>query len=474
MCGGNFSQYMSCPNTYRKHIICFLGFLNVSYFVMYDFLDGSVDAYAAYRRRLWLHEEDNKMPTKTKFVSRYKKGGKRGKNGMKFKFDNHWLPGYNPALLMKYRCHINVEYCGSIRAINYLYKYIYKGTDQGYMSLKQYKEEKDEIKQHKYGRILTSNECHYRISGFKQHHLYPAVKKLGFFVPDKKRIVCEIGQVISEEEVKEQLRQTEYYKWMARNKLEYQIWQEFQRRRNDCETESEILQLKTEVNKKLGYDVVCVKREDGKLVLSRMSDDLMSGPNNDLPLAFEMVYEDFGKRYSFNTSQKQWKRRKSGGQNVVVRLLMAYPGTDYFYLRKLLRARTHIFKPEDLLTDPETMEEFDTYRQACVNLGLVTGSIEYFHAIHEAHEMGFGRWKLLGLFAQMIIATDINNVDEIWNGPKDLTSVDQIEQQYPQGYKHLMMLYPDHIRRLPNFKYDFWQLPNETIRRECEQSLVFM
>ena len=55
--------------------------------------------------------------------------------------DNRWIPGYNPALLMKYRCHINVEYCGSIKAINYLYKYIYKGTDQGYMKLKQFKEE---------------------------------------------------------------------------------------------------------------------------------------------------------------------------------------------------------------------------------------------------------------------------------------------------------------------------------------------
>lgn len=40
------------------------------------------------------------------------------------------------------------------------------------MSLKQYKEETDEIKLHKYGRILTANESHYRIAGFKQHHLY--------------------------------------------------------------------------------------------------------------------------------------------------------------------------------------------------------------------------------------------------------------------------------------------------------------
>jgi hypothetical protein len=45
-----------------------------------------------------------------------------------------------------------------------LYSYLsHKGTDQGYMNLKQYKEEKDEINLHKYGRILTANECHYRL-----------------------------------------------------------------------------------------------------------------------------------------------------------------------------------------------------------------------------------------------------------------------------------------------------------------------
>ena len=95
-----------------------------------------------------------------KFVRREnaKEGDKNA--GQRVEFDNSWIPGYNPALLMKYRCHINVEFCGSIKAINYLYKYIYKGTDQGYMRLKQFKEEKDEIYLHKYGRILTANESH--------------------------------------------------------------------------------------------------------------------------------------------------------------------------------------------------------------------------------------------------------------------------------------------------------------------------
>ena len=34
---------------------------------------------------------------------------------------------YNPYLSKKYHCHINVEYCGTIKAVKYLYKYSYKG-----------------------------------------------------------------------------------------------------------------------------------------------------------------------------------------------------------------------------------------------------------------------------------------------------------------------------------------------------------
>jgi hypothetical protein len=43
--------------------------------------------------------------------------------------DNRWVVPYNPYILRLFNCHINVEACRSIKAIKYLFKYIYKGHD---------------------------------------------------------------------------------------------------------------------------------------------------------------------------------------------------------------------------------------------------------------------------------------------------------------------------------------------------------
>ena len=45
--------------------------------------------------------------------------------------DNRHVIHYNPYLVKKFDCHINVESCHNIKAVKYIYKYIYKGYDKG-------------------------------------------------------------------------------------------------------------------------------------------------------------------------------------------------------------------------------------------------------------------------------------------------------------------------------------------------------
>jgi hypothetical protein len=55
----------------------------------------------------------------------------------KHKMDNRWVVPYNPYLLQYFNCHINVETCGSIKTVKYLFKYIYKGHEKHVSQLEQ-------------------------------------------------------------------------------------------------------------------------------------------------------------------------------------------------------------------------------------------------------------------------------------------------------------------------------------------------
>jgi hypothetical protein len=51
---------------------------------------------------------------------------------------------YNSYLLHLFNCHINVEACGSIKAVKYLFKYIYKGHDRASVAVKEANKEDSE------------------------------------------------------------------------------------------------------------------------------------------------------------------------------------------------------------------------------------------------------------------------------------------------------------------------------------------
>ncbi|KAL7525838.1 hypothetical protein ACHAWF_001528 [Thalassiosira exigua] len=74
----------------------------------------SEDGYPLYRRR---------SPEEHGNVCFKYRGGKN------LTYTNADVVPYNKYLLFKYDCHINVEYCHSINAIKYLFKYINKGQD---------------------------------------------------------------------------------------------------------------------------------------------------------------------------------------------------------------------------------------------------------------------------------------------------------------------------------------------------------
>ncbi len=50
--------------------------------------------------------------------------------GSNDRFDNRWVVPYNPFLICLLKVYINVEVCITVKAVKYIYKYIYKGHDK--------------------------------------------------------------------------------------------------------------------------------------------------------------------------------------------------------------------------------------------------------------------------------------------------------------------------------------------------------
>ncbi|KAI5438928.1 hypothetical protein KIW84_024596 [Lathyrus oleraceus] len=101
--------------------------------------------------------------------------------------DNRWVVPYNPWLLLKYDCHINVEICNSINSIKYLYKYVYKGPDRVAMEVHR-GTCMDEIQQYVDARWICAPETLWKIFKFKLYKLYPSVERLQIHLPNHHQV----------------------------------------------------------------------------------------------------------------------------------------------------------------------------------------------------------------------------------------------------------------------------------------------
>ena len=98
--------------------------------------------------------------------------------------DNTWVVPYNPWLLLKYNCHINVEICCSIKSVKYLYKYVYKGPDRVSMEVRP-GPNYDEVQQYIDARWVCAPEACWKIFSFPMYRMYPAVFRLQIHLPDR-------------------------------------------------------------------------------------------------------------------------------------------------------------------------------------------------------------------------------------------------------------------------------------------------
>nr|XP_027127530.1 uncharacterized protein LOC113743677 [Coffea arabica] len=99
--------------------------------------------------------------------------------------DNRWIVPHNRYLLAKFDCHINVEICSTVKAVKYIYKYIYKGHDRIHFrvnsdALAQDNNSSqplpiDEIKDFQSARWVCAVEAIWRVYRFNLSEIHPSV-----------------------------------------------------------------------------------------------------------------------------------------------------------------------------------------------------------------------------------------------------------------------------------------------------------
>ena len=299
---------------------------------------------------------------------------------------------------------------------------------------------------------MTSDEAHWNIVGNLIHEIKPPVKRLGFFVPEDKYINVRQGEVPTTDEADRQRRETEFYAFFRRNKLEKEVYDEYKKMLDD---EEDVQHIVKTINKKLGYKMLYVD-DKGKIqqffdyekeekMEDRKRREEEGTEQRNLPWSFELTYKQFGERYRYDIGPKHWKRYKHL-TNTVCRLFLSYPGSDMFYERILLQHRKGMTSVEELYMGPDG-KRYGTFKHACVAWEFVNNSDEYFTAVHEANLMGWYGTRLLKFFGSIVAAGDATNIQDIWNGvdPKKEKKMDE-EILHNKGMKHLMITVPKTMR----------------------------
>ena len=289
----------------------------------------SEDGYAVYRRRQ--PAEPCERTVNVQLGDGSTKAYKVGPRGVFLRgrwVDNRWTVPYCPALTLRYDAHINVAFCSSVRAVKYLYKYVFKDNDRALAAIAQPEGVTDEITNFVEARYVGSCEAAWSSFAFPTTERFPSVLHLALHEPGGQMVYYGEGQ--------------------ASDRLQ-----------SSC---------KTTLTEFFAYNAAAAAAVDGA--------------DGDADIALSLLYQDFP---TWDKPNKKWKStQRRAAQPQVVGIYSAHPGHgERFYIRLLL---CHVpgpvfFRGLRTLVDGTVAESF---QEACRSRGLLADDLEWDRCLAEA------------------------------------------------------------------------------------------
>nr|PNR35485.1 hypothetical protein PHYPA_023385 [Physcomitrium patens] len=322
--------------------------------------------------------------------------------GQIVRLDNRWVVPYNPYLIGRFNCHINVEICSSVKTVKYLHKYIFKGPDRGVVETD---EVVDEIKDFLEGRYVAAQEACWRLFGFETNNKSHSICRLPVHLPGQQYVTFKEGTSLHS--VIDQNAETKLTKFFELN----------------CHIRA----------------LIASGNEGNHMLLRYM----------DLPLY-----------YKWDVKNNMWERRVRKIK-VFGRINMVPIGTEVFYLRLLL---THVEAPtsfEDLLCFHDIV--YPTYKAACIARGLLQDDSEWKNCLQEATVIALPK-QVRRLFATLLVfgklldplsllKTHLDAMSDDWRNDQNCycKAILSIEEYLSSSNKHLTDFF--NIEELNEFGY---------------------
>ncbi|XP_062202004.1 uncharacterized protein LOC133904523 [Phragmites australis] len=257
--------------------------------------------------------------------------------------------------LDEYRIELNTDISlnqRSIKAVKYLFKYIYKGNDHASFSVDHTDNNGavvNEIKQYRDARFITPPEAVYKIFGFPLYDVYPSVLQLQLHLPNMHMVAYKATANLNDVVNQEKSKRSMLTKYFHMNRVYLFAWQ--------------------------------------------------------------FLYKEFPEHFRWLKSTKNWIERKQRPH--VGRIIYANPAKgERYYLRVLLNHVRGATSYENLQTVWGVT--YSTFRETCEIIGLVETDKSLDDCLIESATFQMS-CALRRLFATIMVFYEVTNIRALWD-----------------------------------------------------------
>ena len=275
--------------------------------------------------------------------------------GQDFTVDNRSVVPYNMFLLKRYQCHINVEVVCSLNSVNYLYKYLFKGSASIDIEIRANNEGVyDEVQSFLNARYMCAHEAYHRLRKFNMHFCSESIERLQVHLDERQTVTLPVDATEADI-VRAMLKKSKLYALFELN-----------------------AENPNGINKNLTYLEICY-------------------------------------HFTWHKNECKWKPRGKSSKPKCPRMYAVNPkNTELFYLRKLLSIVKGPTCYDDLKRDPTDPNIiYETFREACVARGLVESDQMYIDAMEEGSYHNMPK-QLRGLYARIVAHCDVEDPLVLW------------------------------------------------------------